>query len=152
MPAIDQPQAFVDAVLSLADSLNSIAAERFDSGMMRIATGVAVVLATACAWPDRASAQTFTDHALPPDGRPPFTATLSNNTPLVVGMNVEETSQALREPLQYVSGPRRSEIYLALRNQGGSGLISHRDRLFLQFRNGRLTGWKEDYGQNWMWR
>jgi len=54
--------------------------------------------------------------------------------------------------LQYVSGASGSEVYLALRNQGGSGLINHRDRLFLQFRNGRLAGWKEDYGRNWMWR
>ena len=120
--------------------------------MMRIATSAAVVLATACAWPNGIGAQTFTDHALPPDGRPPFTATLSNNAPLVSGMNVAETSRALGQPLHHVSGPRRAEIYLALRNLGGSGLINHRDRLFLQFRNGRLTGWKEDYGQNWMWQ
>jgi hypothetical protein len=31
-------------------------------------------------------------------------------------------------------------------------LINHHDRLFLQFRNGRLAGWKEDYGRNWMWQ
>ena len=74
-----------------------------------------------------------------PDVRRPFTATLSNNVPLVFGMDVSEVSPG-------------SEVYLALRNQGGSGLINHRDRLFLQFRNGRLAGWKEDYGRNWMWR
>ena len=87
-----------------------------------------------------------------PDVRRPFTATLSNNVPLVFGMDVSEVSAALRQPLQYVSGPPGSEVYLALRNQGGSGFINHRDRLFLQFRNGRLAGWKEDYGRNWMWR
>jgi len=38
-----------------------------------------------------------------------------------------------------------------LRNIGGSGLVPHRNRLFLQFRHGRLAGWKEDYGENWMW-
>jgi hypothetical protein len=84
--------------------------------------------------------------------RPPFTATLSNNTPLTFGMNVEETSRALGQTLQYVSGPPGHEIYLALRNLGGSGLINHHDRLFLQFRRGRLAGWKEDYGRNWMWQ
>jgi hypothetical protein len=84
--------------------------------------------------------------------RRPFTATLSNNVPLVFGMDVSEVSAALRQPLQYVSGAPGSEVYLALRNQGGSGLINHHDRLFLQFRNGRLDGWKEDYGRNWMWR
>jgi hypothetical protein len=86
------------------------------------------------------------------DGRRPFTATLSNHMPLVFGMDVSEVSAALRQPLQYVSGPPGFEIYLALRNQGGSGLINHHDRLFLQFRNGRLAGWKEDYGRNWMWQ
>jgi hypothetical protein len=120
--------------------------------MPRIVTAVALVTTAMLAWPTAAAAETFTDHALPPDGRPPFTVTLSNYTPLIMGMNVEETARALGQPLHYVSGPPRSEIYLALRNLGGSGLIKHHDRLFLQFRNGRLTGWKEDYGQNWMWR
>ncbi len=86
------------------------------------------------------------------DGRPPFYATMSNHRPLVFGMDVEQVSAALKQPLQYVSGPPGDEIYLALRNLGGSGLINHHDRLFLQFRNGRLAGWKEDYGKNWMWQ
>jgi len=89
-----------------------------------------------------------------PDGTPrlPFTATLSNDKPLVFGMNVEETSRALRQPFLYVKEKTANEIYLALRNLGGSGLINHHDRLFLQFRHGRLAGWKEDYGRNWMWQ
>jgi hypothetical protein len=87
-----------------------------------------------------------------PDGRPSFTATLSNHAPLAIGMDISQASAALHEPLQYVSGPHGEEIYLALRNQGGSGLLNHHDRLFLQFRAGRLTGWKEDYGKNWMWQ
>jgi hypothetical protein len=120
--------------------------------MIRIVTTAPVVLAAACVWHGGAIAQTFTDHALPPDGRPPFTVTLSNHTPLVTGMNVAEVSLALGQPLRQVSGPPRWEVYLALRNLGGSGLVNHPNRLFLQFRNGRLTGWKEDYGQNWMWR
>ena len=86
------------------------------------------------------------------DGRPPFYAKMSNHRPLVFGMDVAQVSAALKQPLQYVSGPPGGEIYLALRNLGGSGLINHHDRLFLQFRNGRLAGWKEDYGKNWMWQ
>ena len=86
------------------------------------------------------------------DGRPPFYAKMSNHRPLVFGMDVEQVSAALKQPLQYVSGPPGDEIYLALRNLGGSRLINHHDRLFLQFRNGRLAGWKEDYGKNWMWQ
>ena len=92
---------------------------------------------------------------LPPFGGrnpPPFTATLSNNTPLVFGMDVSDASRALGEPLGYVSGRAGNEIYLAIRNLGGSGLLNHHDRLFLQFRKGRLTGWKGDWGHNWMWQ
>jgi hypothetical protein len=84
--------------------------------------------------------------------RLPFSSTLSNNTPLAFGMNVEDVSRALGEPLSYISGRHGDEIYLAIRNIGGSGLFNHHDRLFLQFRKGRLTGWKGDWGHNWMWQ
>ena len=83
--------------------------------------------------------------------RRPFVATLSNNTPLAFGMDAGQSARALGQPLQYVRGRPGNEIYLALRNIGGSGLIPYRHRLFLQFRHGRLAGWKEDYGENWMW-
>ena len=83
--------------------------------------------------------------------RLPFTETLSNTVPLAFGMDVEQTTRALRQPLQYVRGRPGQEVYLALRDLGGSGLAPHRHRLFLQFRHGRLAGWKEDYGENWMW-
>ncbi len=83
--------------------------------------------------------------------RKPFVATLSNNTPLAFGMDAEQTARALGQPLQYVRGRPGNEMYLALRDIGGSGLIPYRHRLFLQFRHGRLAGWKEDYGENWMW-
>jgi hypothetical protein len=84
--------------------------------------------------------------------RAPFTATLSNNTPLVFGMDVADASRALGEPLSYISGRPGNEVYLAIRNLGGSGLFNHHDRLFLQFRDGRLAGWKGDWGHNWMWQ
>jgi hypothetical protein len=88
-----------------------------------------------------------------PFGAPrlPFVMTLSNNTPLAFGMDAGQTARALGQPLQYVRGRPGNEIYLALRDLGGSGLIPSRHRLFLQFRHGRLAGWKEDYGENWMW-
>jgi hypothetical protein len=31
-------------------------------------------------------------------------------------------------------------------------LFNRHDRLYLQFRNGRLAGWKGDWGHNWMWQ
>jgi hypothetical protein len=87
-----------------------------------------------------------------PPRSPPFTATLSNHAPLAFGMDVADVSHALGGPLSYIRGRPGDEIYLAVRNIGGSGLFSHNDRLYLQFRNGRLAGWKGDWGHNWMWR
>jgi hypothetical protein len=83
---------------------------------------------------------------------PPFIATLSNNVPLVFGMNAQDAARALGAPLNYVRGRRGDEIYLAFRDIGGSGLFPHRHRLYLQFRGGRLAGWKGDWGHNWMWQ
>jgi hypothetical protein len=92
---------------------------------------------------------------LPPIGGlapPPFTATLSNNTPLAFGMDAQEAERALGSPLNYVSGRPGNEVYLTFRNLGGSGLFYNKHRLYLQFRNGRLAGWKGDWGHNWMWQ
>jgi hypothetical protein len=92
---------------------------------------------------------------LPPVGGPyppPFIATLSNNTPLAFGMDEETAARALGTPLNYISGRPGDEIYLTFRNIGGSGLFYKKDRLYLQFRKGRLAGWKGDWGHNWMWQ
>jgi hypothetical protein len=92
---------------------------------------------------------------LPPTGGPyppSFTATLSNNTPLAFGMDAEQASRALGTPLNYVSGRPGNEVYLTFRHAGGSGLFFFKDRLYLQFRKGRLAGWKGDWGHNWMWQ
>jgi len=82
---------------------------------------------------------------------PPFTTTLSNLAPLAVGMGVEEAKLALGTHLTYVGGPRGNEIYLADRENGGSGLFAQHHRLYLKFLNDRLAGWKGDWGHNWMW-
>ena len=92
---------------------------------------------------------------LPPIGGPyppPFTATLSNNTPLAIGMDADGVARALGGPLNYISGRPGDEIYLAFRSIGGNVLLYRKDRLYLQFRNGRLAGWKGDWGHNWMWQ
>jgi hypothetical protein len=122
--------------------------------MSRLAYTAPLLVATSIAWlatsPGSAIAQQFTQGARPRS--PSFTATLSNNTPLAFGMNAEDVSRALGEPLSYISGRPGDEIYLAIRNIGGSGLFPHRHRLYLQFRKGRLAGWKGDWGHNWMWQ
>lgn len=118
--------------------------------MSRLAYAVSLLVGTAVAWIGAAQAQQFVAPGVPRS--PPFTATLSNNAPLAFGMNVEDVSRALGEPLSYIRGRPGDEIYLAIRNVGGSGLFNHNDRLFLQFRKGRLAGWKGDWGHNWMWQ
>jgi hypothetical protein len=114
--------------------------------MKRSVLAGGVMMLASMAAPALAEAQ---GGAVPP--RLPFVQTLSNNTPLAFGMDVDTTARALGQPLQYVRGRHGDEMYLALRNLGGSGLVPYRHRLFLQFRHGRLAGWKEDYGENWMW-
>ena len=85
-------------------------------------------------------------------GPSPAHAQVANNTPLAFGMNEEDAARALRQPLNYISGRPGDEIYLAFRDIGGTGFFNRKDRLYLQFRRGRLAGWKGDWGRNWMWQ
>jgi hypothetical protein len=121
--------------------------------MSRLAYTAFLLITVSVAWPSMrpgpASAEQFVPTGV---ARAPFTATLSNNRPLAFGMDVEAVSRALGEPLSYISGRPGDEIYLAIRNIGGSGLFNHDDRLYLLFRKGRLAGWKGDWGHNWMWQ
>jgi hypothetical protein len=73
-------------------------------------------------------------------GTPPYGA------PLTFGMNADEVSQALGVPLNYVRGRSGDELFLATSNVKGSALSSRSDGLYLQFRRGKLAGWKGDWG------
>ena len=117
--------------------------------MSRLAYKALLLIAVSAAGFSSASAQPFAPSG---SSAPPFTATLSNITPLIFGMDVEDASRALGTPLNYISGRPGDEIYMAFRNIGGSGLFFKKDRLYLQFRRGRLAGWKGDWGHNWMWQ
>ena len=66
--------------------------------------------------------------------------------PLMFGMSEDEASAALGVPLSYVRGRPGNELLLALPNVKGSGLSIRSDGLYLQFRRGRLSGWKGDWG------
>jgi hypothetical protein len=77
-----------------------------------------------------------------------LTAAVSNGTPLSFGMNAEEASLALGVTLNYVRGRPGDEMFLALPNVKGSALSARRDGLYLQFRRGKLEGWKGDWGTN----
>ena len=70
----------------------------------------------------------------------------ANGVPLHFGMRPEEVAQALGVPLNYVRGGRGNELLLAIPSIKGSALSIRSDGLYLQFRKGRLTGWKGDWG------
>jgi hypothetical protein len=112
-----------------------------------MASAAAVLMIALAGRASPAGAQQMAPFAAP---RPPFTATLSNNTPLVFGMGAQDASHALGAPLNYISGRPGEEIILAVRHVGGSGFFPRDDRLYLQFRRGRLAGWKGDWGERWI--
>jgi hypothetical protein len=68
------------------------------------------------------------------------------NIPLMFGMTAEQASAALGVDLLYVGGPPGDEMLLALPNVKGTTLAKRSDGLYLQFRHGRLSGWKGDWG------
>ena len=70
----------------------------------------------------------------------------SSPTSLAFGMSIDEASAVLGVPLSYVRGTPGNELLLALPNVKGSALSIRSDALFLQFRRGRLSGWKGDWG------
>ena len=82
----------------------------------------------------------------PASGQQSLRGTPPNGAPLTFGMNADEVSQALGVPLNYVRGRSGDELFLATSNVKGSALASRSDGLYLQFRNGRLAGWKGDWG------
>jgi hypothetical protein len=78
----------------------------------------------------------------------PARAQQANNTPLAFGMDADQASQVLGTTLIYVRGRPGNEMFLALPNVKGSALSDRRDGLYLQFRRGKLEGWKGDWGTN----
>jgi hypothetical protein len=68
------------------------------------------------------------------------------SVPLTFGMNADQVSQALGVPLFHVRGRPGNELLVALPNVKGATLASRSDGLYLQFRRGKLSGWKGDWG------
>jgi hypothetical protein len=89
---------------------------------------------------------TIAGAALAPADAQQGTTAATSNTRLSFGMNAEQASQALGTTLNYVSGRPGDELLLALPNVKGAALSSRSDGLYLQFRRGRLAGWKGDWG------
>jgi hypothetical protein len=70
----------------------------------------------------------------------------TNRLPLSFGMTPEEASLALGVPLYCARCRGSNELLFAIPNVKGAALSFRSDGLYLQFRKGRLTGWKGDWG------
>jgi hypothetical protein len=73
------------------------------------------------------------------------------NDPLVFGMSRQHVEQVVQAPLIYLSGPRGSERYLVQRPATVPGIYPVDTRIVLQFRRGRLTGWRRDWHMRPYW-
>lgn len=80
-----------------------------------------------------------------PAAAAPANALASNTAPLAFGMTQQQASDALGAPLKLVAVQRRGgETYFADRDARVPGYPAG-EHIFLQFRRGRLTGWKTDW-------
>jgi len=75
----------------------------------------------------------------------------SYNDPLLFGMTPNEVVQLVGAPLIYLSGSRGSERYMIERMSTVPGFYPVDARLILQFRRGRLSGWRRDWQMRPYW-
>jgi hypothetical protein len=67
------------------------------------------------------------------------------NDPLLFGMTRDEVARLVDAPLIYLSGRPGSERYMVERMSTIPGWYPIDARIILQFRRGRLTGWRRDW-------
>ena len=78
---------------------------------------------------------------------PPFTATLSNNTPLAFRHGCARgRTRAWRAAQLYQRPPGQRGLPRLPQSRRQRIVSTRSDRLYLQFRKGRLAGWKGDWG------
>jgi len=73
------------------------------------------------------------------------------NDPLVFGMTKDQVARVVEAPLIYLSGSRDTERYLVERPSTVPGFYPVDTRLVLQFRRGKLTGWRRDWQMRPYW-
>lgn len=73
------------------------------------------------------------------------------NDPLVFGMTRADVERVVGAPLVYLSGARGSERFLVERPATVPGWYLSDARIVLQFRRGRLTGWRRDWQMRPYW-
>lgn len=75
----------------------------------------------------------------------------SYNDPLLFGMTYDDVARIAGAPLIYLSGARGSERYMVERMSSVPGWYPVDTRIILQFRRGRLTGWRRDWQMRPSW-
>jgi hypothetical protein len=75
----------------------------------------------------------------------------SYNDPLLFGMTPDEVTRFVGAPLIYLSGSRGSERYMVERMSTVPGFYPVDARIILQFRRGRLSGWRRDWQMRPYW-
>jgi hypothetical protein len=73
------------------------------------------------------------------------------NDPLMFGMTRTQVEQVVQAPLIYLSGARGSERFLVDRPATVPGFYLVDTRIVLQFRGGKLTGWRRDWQMRPYW-
>jgi hypothetical protein len=73
------------------------------------------------------------------------------NDPLAFGMTPAQVEQIVQAPLIYLSGRRGSERFLVERMSTVPGIYPVDTHIVLQFRRGRLTGWRRDWQMRPTW-
>ena len=73
------------------------------------------------------------------------------NDTLVFGMTRAQVEEVVQAPLVYLSGARGSERFLVERPATVPGFYPVDARIVLQFRRGKLTGWRRDWQMRPYW-
>ena len=145
---IDQPQAFIDAVLPFLDGLD---AKSDPARRPRHEELAAMALR-----PDRRQLRARRRAATAADRRPlpaAFHRDAVEQYAAGVRHGRRRSRPRARHPAQLrqrTSRARKSFSRSAI--SAAADCSTKKDRLFLQFRKGRLAGWKGDWGHNWMWQ
>lgn len=73
------------------------------------------------------------------------------NDPFMFGMTPEQVEALVQAPLIRLSGSRGSERYMVQRLSTVPGFYPIDTRIILQFRRGKLTGWRRDWQMRPYW-
>jgi hypothetical protein len=74
-----------------------------------------------------------------------------NTAPFAFRMHPQDAANALGVPIHQLRGRHRSEVFVTVRTIPVPRAYPVDEATALQFRNGRLTGWKQDWRVRHAW-